>query len=210
MLKAEGGRKKRRKAEGGRRNEKKAKVESRKANTNHELRGNKMKMKTETIKKYLLNCLLLMVPIILWNVFLIDKLPHHYQPDLFWKDIPVWLKYGENISRVLVFMLTMLMPLRIYTVTQKRGLILYGVGVIVYFASWLVLIYCPDSGWSSTISGFMAPAYTPLLWLTGIGLIGNSFYFNLPYRRWVFILISVIFLVFHNWHTLIVFFRTVM
>jgi hypothetical protein len=53
----------------------------------------------------------------------------------------------------------------------------------------------------------MAPAYTPLLWLTGIGLIGNSFYFNLPFRRWFFILISIQFLIFHNWHTLTIFLR---
>jgi hypothetical protein len=56
--------------------------------------------------------------------------------------------------------------------------------------------------------GFMAPAYTPLLWLSGIGLIGNAFYFNLPYRRCLFIFTSLVFLSFHNFHTLTIYFRT--
>ena len=164
-------------------------------------------MKVVTIKKYLLNCFLLTIPIIVWNIVLTSKLPQAYQPEIFWKNIPAWLKYAENISRILVFMLIFLMPLSISTLTQKRGLILYLVGTIIYFASWLVLIYFPESRWSSNIFGFMAPAYTPLLWLTGIGFIGNSFYFNLPYKRWFFILAAIIFLIFHNFHAMTIYFR---
>ena len=164
-------------------------------------------MKVGAIKKYLLNCFLLTIPIIVWNIVFTSKLPQAYQPEIFWKDIPNWLKYAENISRILVFILIFLMPLSISTLTQKRGLILYLVGTILYFASWLVLIYFPDSKWSSNIFGFMAPAYTPLLWLTGIGFIGNSFYFNLPYKRWFFILAAIIFLIFHNFHAMTIYFR---
>jgi hypothetical protein len=144
----------------------------------------------------------------IWNIVFMDKLPHEYQPEIFWKDIPVWLKYAENISRTLIFILALLMPLSISTLTQKRGVILYLGGTLLYFVSWLVLIYLPDSNWSNNIFGFMAPAYTPLLWLTGIGLIGSSFYFNLPYRRWFFISTAIIFLVFHNFHTMTIYFRT--
>ena len=162
----------------------------------------------ETIKTYLLNCFLLLLPIMIWNIVFMDKLPHEYQPEIFWKDIPVWLKYAENISRTLIFILALLMPLSISTLTQKRGVILYLGGTLLYFVSWLVLIYLPDSNWSNNIFGFMSPAYTPLLWLTGIGLIGSSFYFNLPYRRWFFISTAIIFLVFHNFHTMTIYFRT--
>lgn len=165
-------------------------------------------MNIDTIKKYSLNCFLLTLPIMIWNIVLTKKLPQSFQPEIFWKDIPAYLTYGENISRAVVFMLTLLMPLRISTATQKKGLFLYIAGTIVYFASWLVLIYFPDSRWSNHMIGFMAPAYTPLLWLTGIGLIGNSFYFNLPYRRWFFISASIIFLLFHNLHTITIYFRT--
>ena len=165
-------------------------------------------MNLETIKKYSLNCFLWTLPIMAWNIALTNKLPKDFQPDIFWKDIPALLTYAENISRTLIFMLTLLMPLSISTFKQKRGLILYVGGTILYFISWLVLIYFPDSRWSSNVFGFMAPAYTPLLWLMGIEMIGNSFYFNLPYRRWFFILTAIIFLMFHNFHTMAIYFRT--
>jgi hypothetical protein len=144
----------------------------------------------------------------LWNVFLTKKLPKAFQSEIFWDDIPSFLTYGENVSRIIVFILTFLMPLSILSSTQKKGLFLYISGSILYFASWLILIYFPDSGWSNSILGFMAPAYTPFLWLTGIGLIGNSFYFNLTYRRWQFIGTSLVFLTFHNLHTLTIYYRT--
>jgi leucyl aminopeptidase len=70
------------------------------------------------------------------------------------------------------------------------------------------LINFPNSGWSNSIIGFTAPAYTPLFWLMGIGLIGNSFYFNLPYRPWYYISTSILFLIFHNFHAFTIYSRT--
>jgi len=81
-------------------------------------------------------------------------------------------------------------------------------GTLLYFVSWIILIHFSNSYWSNSILGFMAPAYTPLLWLLGIGLIGDSFYFNFTFKRWFFILASIIFLVFHNLHTYMVFCST--
>jgi hypothetical protein len=165
-------------------------------------------MALSIIKKYTINCFLLTLPIMIWNIVLINKLPQAFQSDVFWKDIPIFLTYGENISRIAVFILTLLMPLSIKTALQKKGLFLYLGGTIIYFASWLILIYFPDSGWCDCIWGFMSPAYTPLLWLIGIGLIGNSFYFNLPYKHWLFTSTSIVFLTFHNLHTLTIYLRT--
>jgi hypothetical protein len=165
-------------------------------------------MDLQNFKKYFINCFLLTLPIMVWNILLTKKLPKEFQAEIFWKDLPVFLAYGENISRIVVFILTLLMPLYISTSTSKKGLILYVVGTILYFASWLILIYLPDIKWSNSVLGFMAPAYTPILWLTGIGLIGNSFYFNLPFRRWIFISTSLIFLSFHNFHAFTIYLRT--
>jgi len=47
------------------------------------------------------------------------KLPTDFQRERFRKDIPAFLTYGENIYRIVVFMLTLLMPLSISTETQK-------------------------------------------------------------------------------------------
>ncbi|MBK7129459.1 MAG: hypothetical protein IPH66_08870 [Crocinitomicaceae bacterium] len=165
-------------------------------------------MKQSLFKKYLLNCFLLTIPILIWNIVLTNKLPKDFQPEVFWNDIPNYLTYGENISRIMVFILTFLMPLNILTHTQKKGLILYLVGTIFYFASWIFLIYFPESWWSNHIIGFMAPAYTPILWLAGIGLIGNSYLFNLPFNRWIFFSVIIFFMAFHNYHALIVYLRT--
>lgn len=147
------------------------------------------------------------IPILVWNFILTDKLPKAFQPEIFWSDIPPFLAYGENISRTLVFIIMLIMPLRIITPTQKKGLSIYIVGTLLYFSSWLILIFFPNNIWSKNLFGFLAPAYTPLVWLIGIGLIGNSFYSPLPYRRWIFILTSIIFLIFHNIHAYILYCR---
>jgi hypothetical protein len=164
-------------------------------------------MKAGTIKKYSFNCFLLMLPIISWNLVLTQKLPKNFQSEVFWNNIPAVLMYGENISRIIVFLLTFLMPLSVSTPKQKKGIFLYTGGTVLYFTSWLILINFPNSAWSNSVWGFMAPSFIPLLWLTGIALTGNSFYFNLPYRRWIFVAISLVFLIFHNLHTSIVYCR---
>ena len=164
-------------------------------------------MKSYKFYKYFLSCFLLTIPILVWNILLTNELPKSFHPEIFWNKIPAFLTYGENISRTFVFTLTLFMPLSIATSLQKKGLILYVGGTLLYFASWLILIYFSNSHWSNSLLGFMAPAYTPLLWLIGIGLIGDSFYFNFTFKRWIFILTSLVFLVFHNLHTYIVFCR---
>lgn len=164
-------------------------------------------MHVAIVSKYVLNCFLLTLPILLWNILLTEKLPHNYQPEVFWKDIPPFLMYAENGSRIAVFMLTLLMPLRISSATQKKGLLLYILGTLLYSASWLVLICYPDSSWSNSLMGFSAPACTPLLWLAGIAFIGRSYYFKWPYKSWHFISISALFLLFHIFHTVNIYFR---
>lgn len=156
------------------------------------------------IKKYLGNCFILILPILIWNILLTDHLPRAYQPEVFSKDIPSFLMFGEQISRIIIFLLAFLMPLHISRSNrgQRLGLYIYIVGVLLYFASWIMLIGLPNSAWSNSMVGFSAPAITPALWLAGIGLIGNSFYFNLPFRRWPFMFISAIFLFFHISHTI--------
>jgi hypothetical protein len=165
-------------------------------------------MDFKNIKKYLFNSFLLTMPILLWNIVLADKLPKAYEPEIFWDNIPLLVTYGENIARLLMFLFVILMPLNISTNTQKKGFMLYVVGTLVYFTSWLVLIYFPTSMWSTSVFGFLAPAYTPLFWLIGIGLIGDSLYFNLPFRKWIFFILVIVFLLFHNWHAFLIYMRT--
>lgn len=149
------------------------------------------------MKKYLLNCFLLTLPVMLWNILLTDKLPAVYQPDVFWHNIPDWIAYGENISRGLVFLMAFLIPLPTRKLHQKTGFWLYLIGLALYFTSWILLIEHPNTQWSKSLWGFAAPAYTPILWLMGIALLGE---------RWTryYIIISVLFVVFHCWHCWVV------
>jgi hypothetical protein len=156
--------------------------------------------------KYIYNCFILTIPILTWNILLTDQLPKTTKPDIELQNISPFVIYGENIARVIVFTLMVFMPIQISKTIQRQGLILFLFGTILYFASWLVLIYYPDSSWSKSTLGILSPAYTPVLWLIGIALIGDTFYFNLPYKRWIFISLSVIFLVFHNIHTYQIYF----
>jgi len=164
-------------------------------------------MKTPTSMNYLLNCMLLLLPIMAWNLILTSKLPQAYSREVFWGDIPSFIANGENVFRLLVFILPVLMPIRILTQNQKLGLWLYVAGTTIYFLSWLAQIYYPQSAWSLSAFGFLAPAYTPLIFLTGIGLVGSTLFFPVPYRSWMYIAISTIFIGFHLSHAMTVYLR---
>ncbi len=163
-------------------------------------------MKPTKLYKYFFNCFILTIPILIWNILLTEKLPKTTKPEIVLQNISPFLIYGENIVRIIVFTMMAFMPIQISKTIQKQGVLLFIFGTIIYFASWLVLIYYPDSLWSKSPLGVLSPAYTPALWLIGIGLIGDTFFFNLPYKRWIFISLAIIFLVFHNIHTYKIYF----
>lgn len=95
--------------------------------------------------RYIFTCFLLMLPILVWNILLTNNLPASFQPQVFQKDIPLVISYGETIARVGIFVLAFLMPLKIVKPVQKAGLVVYLVGLVFYFSSWLLLIFLPDS-----------------------------------------------------------------
>jgi hypothetical protein len=165
-------------------------------------------MKFQAIKKYFFNCFLLTIPVLLWDYIFTNKLPKAFQPEIFWNNIPSFIIYGENISRVVMFIFISLMPLKVITNKQKKGMVLYVIGTLLYFMGWVILMYFPNTSWSNSVLGLLAPAYTPLFWLIGIGFIGNELYFNIPFKRWLYFLLVIIFLIFHNWHTYLIYFRT--
>ena len=164
-------------------------------------------MKLLPISSYILNCFLLLIPILVWNAILAPKLPVAYQAEIFDKDIPSVVTLGENIFRTFVMFLPLLMPLSMASRSQKLGLYIFIFGMLVYFLSWIVLMAFPSGTWSMSAAGFLAPAYTPLIWLVGIGLVGTQFYFRSPYQSWMYILLSIIFLSFHITHAAIVYLR---
>jgi hypothetical protein len=67
---------------------------------------------------------------------MISRLPHTCSPEVFWFDIPPRLSATENTLRMVVF----------------------GGGLVLCFLSWIALIAAPDSAWSMSAVGFLAPS----------------------------------------------------
>ena len=159
------------------------------------------------ILKYASNCFILVIPIFLWNILFAASLPRGYSMEFFWKDIPPIIGTTENVLRIIVFFLPLLMPLTIKTTGQKIGLGIYLVGLAIYFLSWIMQIYYPASTWSSSLFGFLAPAYTTIIWFIGIGLVGNKLFIKIPYKPIIYIALSAAFVVVHTGHAFIVYKR---
>jgi hypothetical protein len=151
------------------------------------------------------NCFWFIVPILLWNQFV--ALPGRYTSSIFWRDIPALFTYGENITRTLVILFPLILAAHIRRSAQWVGLLLYVTGLVAYGASWLALILLPTSGWSTSLIGFLAPTYTPLVWAVGVGLIGDRLHWRSSYRPWIYIVMTLTFAAFHVTHATIVFSR---
>lgn len=164
-------------------------------------------MKLAAIRHYALSCGLLLVPASVWNIALTGHLPSSFALAEFWRDIPAPLAATENYLRVAVFVLPFFMPLNLAAPASKPALLVYGVGTLVYFASWLALILFPASSWSASALGFTAPAYTPLLWLIGIALLGRHLFWGTFYRWWMYLALALAFLAAHVSHTAMVYAR---
>jgi hypothetical protein len=149
------------------------------------------------------NCFWLILPLLLWNLLL----GSHITDTRITSDAasPKWLLAAENISRILVFVFPALLSLPSRTnwqfvlpgnanwqfALQRTGVVIYIIGTLIYFASWLPLIFAPGSPWSNNSPGLLAPRVTPFLSFLGIAMIGNS---------WLYGLISATFILFHTWH----------
>jgi hypothetical protein len=151
------------------------------------------------------NCFWFILPILLWN--LLVTLPGQYASPIFWRDIPPLVTYGENLARMLVILFPLAMASHIRRGSQRVGLLLYSVGLVGYCASWLALILLPTSSWSTSLIGFLAPTYTPLVWAAGIGLIGDRLHWRSRYRPWIYMVMALAFTIFHVSHATIVFMR---
>ncbi len=136
-----------------------------------------------------LNCFLLILPLLIWNVLLGPKITDaRITSD---SHSPAWLSIAENTTRMAVFILPLLIPLQFRESVTKSGLMVYIAGTLMYFASWLPLLFAPGSAWSNSLPGLLAPRLTPFLCFLGIALIGQS---------WLYGALAALFISFHTWH----------
>lgn len=93
-------------------------------------------MKAISILPYFRNLFWLLLPVLAFNTMFIKYLPQTYQMDVFWNNIPSWIGVPENLFRLPVFMLPLLMRFDISTTSHKAGFGLYLVGLLLYFVAW--------------------------------------------------------------------------
>lgn len=136
-----------------------------------------------------LNGFLLLLPLLAWNMVLGSRLTQ----EAITSDAhsPKWLLVAESIARVLVFVFPLLLPIQVKDAWSKAGLAVYCLGTLIYFGSWLPLLMAPDSAWSQSAAGLLAPRLTPFLPFLGIALVCNA---------WPYGVISAVFIIFHTWH----------
>lgn len=96
-----------------------------------------------------------------------------FQPEIFWRDIPEPLGLAENTLRFILVGLSFGLQTGLSRSRQRTGLAVYLVGLGLYMASQALIAANPQSAWSTSAIGFLAPAYTPLIWLVGIGMISE-------------------------------------
>jgi hypothetical protein len=157
--------------------------------------------------RYVWSCGLLTLPILAWNLASARYLPPQFDSAVFDHEIPPLVSAGENVLRMVVFVLPFFMPLDLTTATQHRGLWLFVGGALVYMLAWIPLIVAPQSAWSTSRAGFLAPAYTPLLWLVGLGLTGSRFYVPVRFTPWGYPLLACAFVAVHVTHVNLVYSR---
>ena len=137
----------------------------------------------------LLNGFLLLLPLLAWNLALGSRLTQ----EAITSDAhsPQWLLVAESIARILVFVFPLLLPIQVKDAWSKAGLAVYCLGTLIYFGSWLPLLMAPDSAWSQSAAGLLAPRLTPFLSFLGIALVCNA---------WPYGVISAVFIFLHTWH----------
>ncbi len=158
-----------------------------------------------SILPYLLNCFPFFIPVFVWNLIFYRKLPSGYRKPV-WDNVAKPIRVLENLFRALVFILPIFLKLEFATIVQRAGAICYGVGIVVYVSSWLIVIRRPESRWSRSAVGFMAPAWTTIGWLAGIGLIGQTpTPPGIPYNFLVYAGVAVVFSAVHTARAFLVF-----
>ena len=150
--------------------------------------------------KYLVNCFLLLLPVFIWNMALFSKLPKGFTKEI-WDEVPTWVNISELILRTLAYLLPLLLIFSLQTKTQKIGFGLYLIGLLIYFSSWLMQIVYPNSTWSTGMIGFMALAFTPIIWLMGIGIVGQQSFINSPQIRTIYFILAIAFVIVHTYHS---------
>jgi len=118
----------------------------------------------------LLNNGLFLVPPLLWNIVFAAKLPGTYYQGT----VPGALTVVENILRAATMLYPVFIPIDTGSPGFYAGLATYSVGLALYYGSWAIQMSPNLAELQNNIFFKLAPAYTPIIWLIGIGIMSGS------------------------------------
>jgi hypothetical protein len=133
------------------------------------------------------------------------KTPPAFEDKTFDKNIPKFVLIGESFFRAIIFLIPIITEIDFTKISGMIGFYIFISGVVVYFFTWLFLIYYPNSKWSKSVIGFCGPAFTPIIWLVGFAFTVNKFNIAVNYTIWFYVVPSIFFVFFHVVHSVIAF-----
>ena len=140
----------------------------------------------------LLNCFWLLLPIFLWNAVFAARLPQQgFKSDA---GVPQVVLVAETVLRIAVFVLAALTAAGLAGSEEpgRAGAVWPGPARLLRIVAAADL--SSAGAWSTSAAGLLAPAYTPLIWLAGIAVIGGS---------WPYALLSWLFVGTHIYHNIL-------
>ncbi|WP_291529572.1 hypothetical protein [Bacteroides sp. UBA939] len=81
--------------------------------------------------------------------------------------------------------------------TGRLGIRIYAIGLAIYLTSWIILLCDPVT---DNLVVLLSGYWSAVIWLVGIGLASDKLWIRIPWRRWIYITLSIMFGVFHTWH----------
>ena len=149
----------------------------------------------EFMNNYKNNCFWFFMPVIVFNIIFTKYLPEFYLRKI---NHPVVTM--ETIARIVTIVFSVIMAIRMDNKIGKIGLVVYIIGVLVYFCSYFVVIKITAVSFHNNYIVLLAPYWTSVLWLIGIGLVGNKLFINMPYHYSAYIIVSIVFAIIHSIH----------
>jgi len=140
-------------------------------------------------------CFLFFIPIIIFNVIFTKYLPVFYL-----KKIKHPIVTIETIARIITIASSVIMAIKLDNKIGKAGLIVYIIGILIYFCSYFIVIKIPSISFHNNFIVLLSPYWTSVIWLIGIGLLGNKLFINIPYHYTAYIIISIVFAIIHSIH----------
>jgi hypothetical protein len=118
----------------------------------------------------------LVVPVLVANMAFAGLLPDAYGSD---EGVPGWLAAAEWTLRLVVFAAPLLVTVSVRGRAGRVGALLYGVGLALYVASWVVAVLAGDGGVDPAVVA-VAPYWTPAVFLSGVAVMARAWWYLVP------------------------------